>query len=95
VFPAPNGGPHSPRDLSTQWALEADRLGLGAVTFHALRHSHASQLIDAGVDIVTISRRLGHATPNVTLAIYAHLFRKSDDKAAQAINAALAGLSAS
>jgi hypothetical protein len=31
----------------------------------------------------------------VTLAIYAHLFRKSDDKAAQAINAALAGLSAS
>jgi hypothetical protein len=47
-------------------------------------------LIDASVDIVTISRRLSHATPNVTLAIYAHLFPKSDDKAAPAINAALA-----
>ena len=73
----------------------AKRIGLGEVTFHALRHTHASQLIDAGVDIVTISRRLGHASPNVTLGIYAHPFRKSDDKAAQAINAALAGPSAS
>jgi hypothetical protein len=44
---------------------------------------------------VTISKRLGHASPNVTLAIYAHLFLKSDDKAAQAINAALAGFGAS
>jgi len=95
VFPGPNGGPQSPRDLSTLWAQEAARVSLESVTFHALRHTHASQLIDAGVDIVTISRRLGHASPNVTLAIYAHLFRKSDDKAAQAINAALAGLTAS
>jgi integrase len=95
VFPNPSGRPQSPRDFSTDWAAEAARLGLEAVTFHALRHTHASQLIDAGVDIVTISRRLGHATPNVTLAIYAHLFRKSDDKAAQAINAALAGPGAS
>jgi integrase len=95
VFPGAEGRPQSPRDISTQWALAADRAGLGAVTFHALRHTHASQLIDAGVDIVTISRRLGHAGPNITLQIYAHLFRKSDDKAAQAINAALAGPGAS
>ena len=61
------------------------------MTLHGLRHTHASQLIDAGVDIVTISKRLGHAKPNVTLAVYAHLFRTSDDKAAAAINAALAG----
>ena len=51
----------------------------------------SSPLIEAGVDIVTISKRLGHASPNVTLAIYAHLFRKRDDKAAKAINDALAG----
>jgi integrase len=49
-------------------------------------------LIDAGVDVVTISKRLGHASPNITLQIYAHLFRKRDDKAADAINAALATL---
>jgi integrase len=95
VFPRPDGSLQSPKDFSTAWGVVAERIGLGAVTFHALRHTHASQLIDAGVDIVTIARRLGHASPNVTLGIYAHLFRKSDDKAAQAINAALAGPSAS
>jgi integrase len=59
------------------------------VTFHGLRHTHASQLIDAAVDIVTISKRLGHARPSVTLAIYAHMFQKDDAKAPAAINAAL------
>ena len=59
------------------------------MTFHGLRHTHASQLIDAGVDIVTISKRLGHGKPDITLRIYAHLFRKDDGKAAAAINAAL------
>lgn len=48
-----------------------------------------SQLIDAGVDIVTISKRLGHAKPDITLRIYAHLFRKDDGKAAAAINSIL------
>jgi len=95
VFPALSGGPQSPRAFSKEWSTIAASLGLAGVTFHALRHTHASQLIDAGVDIVTISKRLGHASPNVTLAVYAHLFRRSDDKAAQAINAALAGLGAS
>ena len=47
-------------------------------------------MIDAGVDIVTISKRLGHASPAIMLKIYAHLFRKDDGKAAAAINAALA-----
>ena len=48
-----------------------------------------SQLIASGVDIVTISKRLGHAKPSVTLAIYAHMFHTDDSKAAAAINAAL------
>jgi integrase len=95
VFPALDGGPQSPRSFSKEWATLADALGFPQVTLQALRHTHASQLIDAGVDIVTISKRLGHASPNVTLQIYAHLFRRSDDKAAQAINAALAGPGAS
>jgi integrase len=56
---------------------------------HSLRHTHASQLIDAGVDIVTISKRLGHSKPDIALRIYAHIFRKDDGKAAAAINAAL------
>jgi integrase len=92
VFPTIEGGPQSPNDVTKRWAAIADDFGFPDVTLHGLRHTHASQLIDAGVDIVTISKRLGHAKPNVTLQVYAHLFRTSDDKAAAAINTALAGL---
>jgi integrase len=61
-------------------------MGIG---YHTLRHTHASQLIDANIDVVMISRRLGHASPAITLAVYAHMFQKDDSKAAAAINAAL------
>ena len=92
VFPALDGEPQTPRVFSKRWTVAARALGAGDITFHALRHTHASQLIDAGIDIVTISRRLGHSSPAVTLSIYAHLFRQRDDKAAKAINDALAGI---
>jgi integrase len=89
LFANLDGGPLSSNAVSAAWADFAESIGMPAVTFHALRHTHASQLIDAGVDIVTISKRLGHAKPDITLPIYAHLFRKDDGKAAAAINAAL------
>jgi integrase len=91
VFPTIEGGPQAPSDASRAWGLVADALGMPQITFHGMRHTHASQLADAGVDIVTISKRLGHASPDVTLRVYAHLFRRDDDKAAAAIDAALAG----
>jgi integrase len=91
VFPTLEETPQAPSDVSRAWGLVAHALCLPEITFHSLRHTHASQLIDAGVDIVTISKRLGHATPDVTLRVYAHLFRQDEDKAAAAINAILAG----
>lgn len=89
VFTTIDGEPLSLNSVSKAWTLVA---GVGDVTLHGLRHTHASQLIDAGVDIVTISKRLGHASPAITMKVYAHLFQQSDAKAAEAINAALAGL---
>jgi len=89
LFTDLDGKPRSLSAVSRAWADFAQRIGMPDVTFHGLRHSHASQLIDAGVDIVTISRRLGHAKPDITLRIYAHLFQKDDSKAAAAINAVL------
>jgi integrase len=44
------GEPLSPNAQSAAWADFADSIGMPDVTFHALRHTHASQLIDAGVD---------------------------------------------
>jgi integrase len=63
-------------------ALELPDVGL-----HGLRHSHASALIAAGIDVLTISRRLGHAFPASTLTVYGHLFANTDAAAARAIDA--------
>jgi len=41
------------------------------MSFHALRHTHASALIAAGLDVVAISRRLG-------LNTYGHLLKRDD-----------------
>jgi integrase len=65
-----------------------DALGWPEITLHSLRHTHASMLIASGMDILTISRRLGHANPTVTLNVYGHLIAGSDDKAAQIMEAA-------
>jgi integrase len=83
LFADIDGAPLSPNAVSAAWSDYAKKIG------NALRHTHASQLIDQGVDIVTISRRLGHAKPDITSRIYAHLFRKDDSKVAAAINAIL------
>jgi integrase len=89
LFSNLEGTPLQPSNVSSDWGDLAERIGAPGVTFHGLRHTHASQLIASGVDIVTISKRLGHAKPSVTLAIYAHMFHTDDSKAANAINAAL------
>jgi integrase len=89
LFAGTDGELPSQKRSSKAWGDLAAQIEMPGITFHALRHTHASQLIDANVDIVTISKRLGHAKPDITLRIYAHLFRKDDGKAAAAINAAL------
>jgi integrase len=91
VFPAPGTERlWNPDVFSGLWKDVETELGLG-ISFHSLRHTHASQLIAAGVPITEIAHRLGHQSPTTTLSIYAHLFRKDDSKAAAAINVALAG----
>ena len=92
IFPKLDGTPRSPRAFSKEWDDVAAKIGVPDITFHALRHTHASHLIDAVIDVVKISKRLGHASPTITLKVYAHLFRKRDDKSADAINAAVASI---
>lgn len=92
LFSRLDGGPRTPNTFSKDWAKCAAGIGLAEITFHALRHTHASHLIDAGVDVVRISKRLGHSAPTVTLDTYAHLFAIREDKSAAAINDAVAAL---
>lgn len=73
------------KDTPSRWFRRfADRHGFQGFTFHGLRHTHASQLIASHVDVQMIASRLGHASPDTTLRIYAHEFRRSDAEAADA-----------
>jgi integrase len=89
VFPRPDGTLWPPDRLSSTWAKTVTVLALPRVTFHALRHTHVSQLIAAGLDVVSVSRRVGHSNPTVTLGLYAHLFGNTDERAAAAVEDAL------
>jgi integrase len=89
VFGTVEGDPIPPNNLSRDWARFVKARKLPAVSFHGLRHSHASALIATGIDALTVSRRIGHASPVVTLKVYSHLFKETDRTAASAIEAAL------
>ncbi len=54
--------------------------GVKKIRLHDLRHSHATMLINAGVNIVAVSKRLGHSDINQTLKTYTHLLKDTDDK---------------
>lgn len=47
------------------------------LTLHQMRHTHASLLLNNGVDIAVVSRRLGHANPSTTYNIYIHVLPKA------------------
>jgi integrase len=85
VFCKFDGAPLNADQVTIRWRRAVG----GKWKFHALRHTHASALIAAGADIVTISRRLGHSSPAITLRVYSHLFAHTDTTAADAIGKVL------
>ena len=54
--------------------------GVTPVSFHGLRHSHASYLLYKGVSIHGISKRLGHSKASVTQDVYAHVIDELKEK---------------
>jgi integrase len=72
VCPASNGAPWYPSNFRKAFADLVRRCGTKAFTFHALRHTHASQAIRLGADVRTVAARLGHSTPTLTLNVYGH-----------------------
>jgi len=58
-------------DLKTGFALACRKAGIEGVTWHTLRHTFASRLLDRGANIVTVQQLLGHSTVTVTMR-YTH-----------------------
>jgi integrase len=69
---------------------------LPAVTFHGLRHSHATHLLRQGVNAKIVAERLGHSTPAFTLARYSHVLPGMQEEAARLVaTRLLAGMESS
>lgn len=78
VFHTKNGTPYSPRNFERVWASILKEAGIPHKKFHALRHTHATQLLAAGIPILEVSRRLGHSKASHTLNLYGHAIPEYD-----------------
>ena len=56
--------------------------GLPEIRFHDLRHTAASLMLNHGVPVIIVSRRLGHSRPSITLDVYGHLISSMQDEVA-------------
>jgi integrase len=78
VFTEVAGDAIHPDRLSRRWTdlvrRHASPLGLATIRFHDLRHSHCTQLLDAGVRPDVVTERLGHASVAFTLQQYGHRY---------------------
>jgi len=80
-----HGTPLDPGELSATFRTVLGQAGLPLMRLHDLRHTHASHLLRAGVDIKTIQERLGHSSPAFTLEVYTHLLSGMQKEAAAAV----------
>lgn len=76
--------------------LRGDRLvarsPLPRIRLHDLRHTHASILLRAGVNVKVVSERLGHANPAFTITVYQHIIPGMQADAATVFSDLVAGV---
>ena len=83
------------KDTPSKWFRTfADAHGFQGVTFHDLRHAHASLLVASNVDVAAIAARMGHSDPAVTLSVYTHAITQRDQDAAAALDNVLTAATA-
>lgn len=94
LFTQWNGRPIHP-DTITSWFHDfIKRCDLPDISIHSLRHTNATLLIANGVDLRTVSKRLGHAQLSTTGNIYTHAIQSADERAADVLGDILTPLKA-
>jgi integrase len=84
-----DGSAMLPTSLTHEFGKVASRIeGVPRVRFHDLRHSHATQLLAAGVHPKIAQERLGHSTIGVTLDLYSHVTETMQQDAAAKLDCA-------
>jgi integrase len=99
VFPTIGTGEHRhpehvSRDFQSALTKCATALGDAAppkIRLHDLRHTHATLLLKDGQPVKVVSERLGHASPTITMTVYAHVLPTMQREAADAFGALILG----
>ena len=91
VFSRPDGEPWNPDSVGRAFARAVARTDLKRIRLHDLRHTHATHLLAAGVNMKVVSERLGHATVGFTLDTYGHVLPGQQADAAAAVAALVDG----
>ncbi len=76
----------SPTSIDRKFKRAIREAHIKEIRLHDLRHSHATWLINNGVNIVAVSKRLGHTNTKQTLETYTHLLESSDQNMMDKIN---------
>lgn len=85
LFVKENGEPMIP-DGITAWLSDfSKRHNLPHINPHAFRHTMASILINSGKDVVSVSKRLGHAKVSTTTDIYSHIIMEADEQSSECL----------
>jgi integrase len=91
VFPSAVGTPVSPRNLSREFYALREKAGVPPIRIHDIRHTVATHLIEAGVDVKAVSEHLGHKGVEITRAVYQHVTERQRRGVADAIGSIILG----
>jgi len=86
VFSYPDGKPFDPSTVSHTFVDVLRQAGLPHIRFRDLRHTHATFLLGAGVNVKVVSERLGHASVAFTLDTYGHVMPGMRESAADSLD---------
>lgn len=86
VFTAKNGEHKNPASFNGMLCRFCSRHGLPRINPHTFRHTAASVLLSNGIDVLTVSKMLGHAATSTTLNVYGHAVEEAKRKAAECIS---------
>lgn len=82
IFAEDTGEPIRDHALYRSFKQLLEEAGLPEIRFHDLRHTAASLMLNYGVPVIIVSRRLGHAKPSITMDVYGHIIPSRQEEAA-------------